>query len=168
MLRELFQRYATPFITGLFLISLVSGIALFLHIGSGTFRDMHEWLSVVLILPFGLHLWRNWKPMKTYFKKPAFGAAMGVSLLGALAFTVPTGTGSRADGPPQFALAHTMMGNSADKLAPLLGTSSDTLVNALKTAGFTAANSSDPLTTIAQQSGKDEFALVAVLNGVGK
>jgi len=61
---NLLNRYATPFITGLFVASLVSGVALFAHIGTGAFRDMHEWLSIVLIVPFILHLWRNWKPMK--------------------------------------------------------------------------------------------------------
>ena len=31
-----------------------------------------------------------------------------------------------------------------------------------------AANASDPLNTIAEKSGKDEFALASALNGVGK
>ena len=44
-------RYATPLITGLFLVSLISGLALFLHIGPGGLHPMHEWLSLVLILP---------------------------------------------------------------------------------------------------------------------
>lgn len=56
------RRYATPFITSLFLVSLVSGIALFFHVGAGWFHEMHEWLSMVLILPFFLHVWKNWRP----------------------------------------------------------------------------------------------------------
>ena len=165
---SLLQRYATPLITGLFIISLVSGVALFVHVGTGAFRGMHEWLSMVLIVPFVLHLWRNWKPMKLYFKKPAFAAAVGVSLLAALAFVIPTGSTSRPDGPPQFALVHTITGNSANQIAPLFGVSAEKLVEVLKTAGFTAANASDPLNTIAEKSGKDEFALASALNGVGK
>ncbi len=46
----MFSRYATPFITGLFLVSLISGIALFFHVGPGGFHGMHEWLSMLLIL----------------------------------------------------------------------------------------------------------------------
>ncbi|MCE8421489.1 DUF4405 domain-containing protein, partial [Rhodovulum sulfidophilum] len=53
-------RYATPFITGLFIVSLVSGLALFLHVGPSGFHAMHEWLSLLLIVPFVLHLWKNW------------------------------------------------------------------------------------------------------------
>jgi hypothetical protein len=165
---SLLHRYATPFITGLFIISLVSGIALFLHVGTGSCRGMHEWLSMVLIVPFVLHLWRNWKPMQAYFKKPAFAVAAGLSLLAALAFVVPTGTSNRPDGPPQFALARTILNHGADQVAPLLNTSPDRLVVQLKAAGFTAATASDPLSDIAQKSGKDEFALVAALNTAGK
>ena len=46
----LLQRYATPLITGLFLVSLISGTALFFHIAQSTFREMHEWLSLVLVV----------------------------------------------------------------------------------------------------------------------
>ncbi|MCB1455931.1 MAG: DUF4405 domain-containing protein, partial [Nitratireductor sp.] len=59
---DLLSRYATPFISGLFLVSLISGIALFFHVGPSGFHGMHEWLSMVLIAPFVLHLWKNWKP----------------------------------------------------------------------------------------------------------
>ncbi len=40
-------RYATPLTTGLFIVSLVSGIALFFHWGGAAFHGMHEWLSMV-------------------------------------------------------------------------------------------------------------------------
>jgi hypothetical protein len=44
---DFLNRYATPFITGLFLVSLISGIALFFHVGGALFHGMHEWLSMV-------------------------------------------------------------------------------------------------------------------------
>ena len=62
-MKSILYRYATPFTTGLFLVSLVSGVALFFHVGPAAFHGMHEWLSMVLILPFVLHMWRNWRPM---------------------------------------------------------------------------------------------------------
>jgi hypothetical protein len=58
---SILSRYATPLITGLFIVSLVSGVALFFHLGSAWFHSMHEWLSMVLILPFVLHIWKNWR-----------------------------------------------------------------------------------------------------------
>lgn len=66
---NLLSRYATPLTTGLFLVSLISGIALFFHYGTAAFREMHEWLSMVLILPFVLHVWKNWRPFLAYFKR---------------------------------------------------------------------------------------------------
>ena len=65
---KILSKYATPFTTGLFLVSLISGIALFFHFGPSAFHGMHEWLSMVLILPFVLHIWKNWRPFVCYFK----------------------------------------------------------------------------------------------------
>ena len=73
-MKALLLKYATPFIAGLFLVSLVSGVALFFHVGNATFHGMHEWLSMVLILPFVLHLWKNWKPLFAYLS----GAPMAI------------------------------------------------------------------------------------------
>ena len=70
-MRTTLLRYATPLITGLFLVSLVSGIALFFHVGSAYFHSMHEWLSMVLIAPFILHIWKNWRAFLNYFKRSA-------------------------------------------------------------------------------------------------
>jgi hypothetical protein len=85
-MNSMLQRYATPLITGFFLVSLISGAALFVHVGTGVFRGMHEWLSMVLILPFALHLWKNWRALTNYFSRPPFAIAMGVALVAALNF----------------------------------------------------------------------------------
>jgi hypothetical protein len=161
----LLQRTATPLIVGLFLVSLVSGTALFFHVGQGTFREMHEWLSLVLVVPFVLHLWKNWKPMANYFRKPALGIALALSLAMALPFALQSASGS-SDGPPQFALSHTLLDNSAAELAPLLNATPEAVMNTLQAAGFTATGPDQPLTAIASQSGKSEFELAAALNGV--
>ncbi|HSO47757.1 MAG TPA: DUF4405 domain-containing protein [Rhizobiaceae bacterium] len=62
---NLLMRYATPLTSGLFAVSLISGVALFFHLGQAAFHGMHEWLSMVLILPFALHLWKNWRSFLT-------------------------------------------------------------------------------------------------------
>jgi hypothetical protein len=163
-MQQALMRYATPFITGLFLISLISGVALFVHVGTGSFREMHEWLSMVLIIPFGLHIWKNWRAMTIYFKKPAFAVAMLLSLGAALGFVYQSNASSgRADGPPQFALTKALISNSPAKLAPLFGYTPESLVEHLKAAGFTAASAELSATDIAVKSGKDEFALAAAL-----
>ena len=163
-MNSIHQRYATPFITGLFLVSLISGIALFFHFGSNYFRGMHEWLSMVLIVPFILHLWKNWRPMTVYFKKPAFAVAMLASLIGAVAFAYPalTSTGS-AGGPPQLAFFRAVLANPVSQVAPLIGHTPESLVKQLQTAGFTIAAADMKLSDIVTRSGKNEFELAAAL-----
>jgi glucan phosphoethanolaminetransferase (alkaline phosphatase superfamily) len=157
------HRFATPLITGLFLISLISGVALFLHLGSGYFKNMHEWLSMVLILPFILHIWKNWRAMTVYFKKPAFVLSMFASLVAAAVFAYQaSGNSGRAGGPPQFAFAHAILDNSVEKVAPLLGYTAESLVAQLKSAGFEAA-AEQTLNDVASKSGKNEFQLIEAI-----
>ncbi len=59
-MKAFFNRYATPFVKGLFLVSLISGIALFFGIGQAYFHEMHEVLSMALIAHFILHTWKIW------------------------------------------------------------------------------------------------------------
>jgi len=160
---ETLKRYATPFITGLFLVSLVSGVALFFHVGNATFHEMHEWLSMVLILPFVLHLWRNWRAFLNYFGKLPFTLAMGVSLIAAIVFALPGSGEGGAGGPPQFAFAHTVMMATPATVAPVLGQDATKLVDMLKSKGFTAASPELALTDIAVKSNKSEAELAAAL-----
>jgi hypothetical protein len=158
----LFHRYATPLITGLFLVSLISGIALFFHVGQSSFHEMHEWLSMVLILPFVLHIWKNWRSFVGYFRRAPMAAALVVSLAAALYYAIPSPSaeGRRAGGPPQFAFTSAVLKNPASQVAPLLGSSAQDLDKRLVEAGFTAASPELPLSEIAARSGKSEGELL--------
>jgi hypothetical protein len=161
------QRYATPFVTGLFLVSLVSGVALFFHVGGRAFHGMHEWLSMVLILPFVLHLWKNWRPMTIYFRQLAFAVAMALSTLAALGFVVASmGASGQQGGPPQMAVFRALKAATPTALAPAMGTDAQAIVAALKARGFDAAASDVPLAEIATRAGKDDGALARALAGV--
>lgn len=162
---QVFSRYSTPFITGLFLVSLVSGIALFFHVGPGGFHGMHEWLSMVLILPFVLHLWKNWRPMTGYFRHMPMAVALVVSALAAGAFLAPTGARTTAGGPPQFQLAHLVLTQPLKDVAPAVGLAPDALTDQLTAAGYTVADSSQRLTDIASASGKTEAEMANLLIG---
>ena len=160
-MKLLLLRYATPMITGFFLISLVSGVFLFFHVGNSLFRGMHEWLSIVLILPFCLHIWKNWRPLINYLGRLPMTVALAASIASALAFALAPASG--AGGPPQMAFAHRIAGNSIEKVAPLLGDTTASLVVRLKEAGFSAAGPQLSLSDIATQSGKSEAELFSVL-----
>ena len=158
---NLFNRYATPLITGLFLVSLISGLALFFHIGPSGFHGMHEILSLVLILPFGLHLWKNWRPMLGYFRRAPMVVALALSTLAAGAFLIPTDSAT-AGGPPQFQLFNRIMAQPLQQSAPALGADAATLTSALVAAGYTVAEGAS-LAEIATASGKTEADVAAVL-----
>ena len=151
------NRYATPLTTGLFLVSLISGIALFFHWQSGWFHSMHEILSMLLIAPFILHIWRNWRPMTSYLRHAPMAIALVLSLGAALAFAIPaataTGAGGRG-GPPQMALVQKMLAAPLPDVAPVLGLSADALADKLEAAGFTLPAPGASLAEIAKASGR--------------
>ncbi|ETD90158.1 DUF4405 domain-containing protein [Rhodobacter capsulatus] len=160
-MNDLFNRYATPFITGLFLVSLISGVALFFHVGQSTFHEMHEILSMVLILPFVLHVWKNWRSVTNYVKRAPMWIALVVSLLISIPFAIPSGEGR--SGPPQFALAMAVMNAKIADVAPVFGTDGATLAAKLSEAGLKVTGPGDTLAAVGTASGKPVEAVAAAV-----
>ncbi len=158
------NRYATPLITGLFLVSLVSGIALFFHVGPAGFHGMHEWLSMVLILAFVLHLWKNWRPMTAYLRRLPMALSLALSVVAAAVFFVPTG--EARSGPPQFRLAQALYAATPEVAAPVFGLTGAELVEGLRGAGLSSAEAGRSLGEIAAASGKSEAELAVALLGL--
>jgi hypothetical protein len=165
-MKRIFQTYATPLTTGLFLISLISGIALFVYVGQGTFRGMHEWLSMVLIAPFLLHLWKNWRPMTNYLKNSKSLAALLLMFVIALPFAMGSSSEGRTGGPPQFALARSLLSKPMEIIAPALGTTPAAITDALQKAGIPAPQTDRSLSDLAKAAGKDDMAVAAILASV--
>lgn len=155
----LMLRYATPLITGLFVISLISGIALFFHVGQNYFREMHEWLSMVLIAPFVLHLVKNWRPFLSYFKRMPMAVSLVICLL-AGGYYAWQGAQGGAGGNPAMILAGAMQASSLAVVAPVFGHTPESLSTALVEKGYTIAATEKSLGEIATASGKDRFDLI--------
>ncbi len=167
-MKTLFSRYATPFTVGLFFISLGSGIALFFHFGNGVVNGMHEWLSMVLIPPFILHLWKNGRPFVNYFGRFPMTLALGLSLAAAIAFLIPAATGNASGGPPQMALVNKVMANSIGNVAPALGMTADQLKTKITAAGYKIDTADESLKDIATKSGHDPFELMIAISASAK
>lgn len=168
-MKDALFRYATPAMTSLFVISLISGVIIFFHIGPAWLHGVHEWLSMLLIVPFVLHMWRNWRPFVNYFKRAAMPISLAVGVAAVAAFgIVPAGAEGERSGPPQFALAATMVASTPAVVAPVLGVSPDVLVEKLKAAGFDTADASTPMKAMADSAGKKSADVYNVLNSVGK
>lgn len=156
----LFHRFATPLTTALFAISAISGIALFFHLVPSAFHAMHEWLSLVLILPFALHLWRNWKPFTAYAKRATLWWTLAASLAVAAVFAAPALTGTGGGGNPAFRAVTLMTQAPLSDLAPLLKTTPEALLGALNDLGAEARSADQTLAAIAPASGKPASELL--------
>lgn len=161
-MKSLFLRFATPLTTGLFLVSMVSGTALFFHLGPSGFHAMHEWLSMVLIVPIGLHLWRNWRAFAGYFRRAPMAVALAASLSVAGVFLVPGDQAAQA-GPPQFRLARLVLQSTPEELAPILGVSQEVLLGQLQAHGLPAVSSGVSVKDMADSTGMSDAELASAL-----
>ncbi|WP_156386332.1 DUF4405 domain-containing protein [Aureimonas sp. Leaf454] len=162
-MRSILLRYATPLTTGLFIVSLVSGVALFFHFEGRLFKAMHEWLSMILAVPFGLHLWKNWRPLVSYFKRPPMTVALLASLVGALAFAVPAMLAPPGGGNPMQAVLGAVQNGTIAHLAPLFGHTPDSLAEAMRGRGLVVASSQARLGEVAEASNRTARDMLPIL-----
>ncbi|GFZ90500.1 hypothetical protein GCM10011497_20130 [Elstera cyanobacteriorum] len=155
-------RYGTPLTVGLFLVSTVSGVALFFHLGTNLFREMHEILSLVLLVPVILHLWRNWPGFKNYFRRAAMPISLGLSLIAAGAYAYG-GWSKPNGGNPAIALMGAAQKAPLHQLAPILGLDESGAVTRLQQAGFTAARGTETIAGIAAQHKVSPMTVMAKL-----
>lgn len=151
---KLLSRWATPLISGIFIVSLVSGAVIFFGVGRAYFTAMHEWLSMVLIVPFALHLWKNWRPFLNYFRRPAMIVSCAASLAAALAFAAPGALSSGRGAPPERVAIELVRTTSISRVAPLLGETPEELRAALESKGFTVSSTEQSIADIATASEK--------------
>ena len=76
---------ATSFTTLLFLVVGISGVLMFFHLFSSQVKDLHEILGLAFIAAVLLHVFYNFKSMKTYFSKKVF---IGIAILALLVSNV--------------------------------------------------------------------------------
>ena len=159
-MQSFINRYATPLTTGLFLVSAISGIALFFHWLPSTFHGMHEWLSMVLLLPFVLHIWKNWRSLIGYAKRKTLIVPMVASLVIAVPFAASGLMSGGRGGNPAFQTIPLLTQARISDLAPVLKTTPDALLATLKQRGYKVASADDTLSTVATASGKQATELL--------
>lgn len=145
------HRYGTPLTAGLFTVSAISGVALFFHWGPRSFHAMHEWLSVLLLAPFALHLWKNWKPLLAYAKRRTLLIPLALSLLAAVPFAIMAGKGGRS-GNPTFQTVALMTRASLVDLAPVFQATPEALLRQLQQHGYKANSTHQSPNAIAAAS----------------
>lgn len=161
VMRDLLFRWATPLTAGLFLVSTISGVALFFGWQSGLFHEMHEILSMVLLAPVAVHLWRNWKPMLGYFRRAAMPLALAGSLAAGGFFAAEALSGAGRSGNPAMAMVKAVQSAPLSAVAPVLGLEEAALIARLEAAGITGASGSDTLSSLAASRGEAPMAMMA-------
>jgi hypothetical protein len=146
------SRYSTPLTLGLFAVSAVSGMALFFHLAPRAFHGMHEWLSIVLLVPFALHVWKNWAALVGYLRRGTMLVPVAACVLLGVALALPALTGGGGP-PPQIRAVQLLTTAPLVELAAVLGTSAEELRESLAERGVQVGSDADSLATVAASAG---------------
>jgi hypothetical protein len=161
-IRTFLFRISTPLTVGLFLVSAVSGIALYFHVGTTTFRAMHEDLSMVWLVPIILHLWRNWKVFANYFRTLAMPVSLVVCLLAA-GFYAYDSMSAPSGANPAGMLIGAAQSAPLSTLAPFLKLDEATAFKRLADAGIDGASAKDSVRDLASRSGRNGMEILGLL-----
>ena len=153
------NRYTTPLTLGLFAVSAVSGVALFFHWAPRAFHGMHEWLSLVLLLPFALHVWKNWPAMLGYLRRGTMLVPVAACLAAGAVFAVPAFSGAGGP-PPQIRAVRLLVQTPIAELAPVLGTTAEAMRTSLAARGIQQSSDADSLATVAAAAGRSPEELL--------
>jgi hypothetical protein len=151
-LNHFLHRYGTPLTAGLFVVSAVSGIALFFHWAPRSFHAMHEWLSMLLLAPLALHLWKNWKPLVAYATRRTLYIPLALSVVAAVPFAVLAAKGGGRAGSPASRTVTLMTETSLIDLAPVFRSTPEALLRHLQQRGYKASSTGQSPSTIGTAS----------------
>lgn len=152
---KLLRTHGTTLTIALFLISTLSGVFLFFHLYSSTFHAMHEWLSMVLIAPVAVHMWRNWPAFSSYFKKKTIYVPLIVTLLVGVMFAYPSLSAGKSGGNPMRVAVGAIQNGTIEQVAPLFKLEPSQLKERLLAKGYKVERENQPLSELAKASGKN-------------
>jgi len=167
ILKVIINRLATPLTAGLFLVSLVSGVALFFHLASGTFHEMHEWLSMLLVLPFILHLTKNWNGLMGYRRYHTLIIPILLCVIAAVPFAW-MGSHKSGGGNANGRVVRVLTQASLTTLAPVFKTTPQDLAAHLTQAGYTVTSNDETISDIAAAADENPIKVLQVLVPSGK
>ncbi|MQR99625.1 DUF4405 domain-containing protein [Gluconobacter sp. AC10] len=148
------SRYGTPLTTGFFIVSGVTGVALFFHWAPLAFHPIHEWLSMTLLAPFVLHVIRNWTPLVNYARR----RTLFVPLIIAFAACIPfffQAPGGHVGNRKTASIALPVLEHAPlSRIALLIRMDGDGLVRRLQEQGYTVQTADQTLEDIAKASSR--------------
>jgi hypothetical protein len=160
--------WATPLTIGAFALMATTGVLMFFHLDMGLNKLAHEWLGWVMVAGVALHGVVNWPAFKRHLLANRTGQAIvAVSLLVLAATFVIQPPAKEGGGSPPVRAMQAVLGGTLAQVAPLTGRSIDALQADLKTAGFAADDTNQPLKTLAGNDRERTGRLIGVLFNAG-
>lgn len=157
---------ATTMTMALFAVSAVTGVMMFFHILTPFVKDMHEWLSFILLAPIAFHVWRNRRPIYGYLKRRELIAPSAIAAVAVAGFLVPATMAPTKGGDPSRRLLTAMGEARVADIAPLVKRTPEELAAALASAGLSGAATDRTLGEIARASDKSQKDALRILGGL--
>lgn len=172
---KLAREWATPLTIGVFLVSAVTGLALFFEVDTGFGKLVHQWLGWVLVVAVVLHVAVNFASFR---RRLTVGAGRWLVLsLGLLAVATffepappppppeppPEPASADAERDPASAVATAVLHAPLTVVAALANASPETLASALRTAGFDVGAGDPSLAEIAGDDRDDRLRALSIV-----
>ncbi|MDX5593748.1 DUF4405 domain-containing protein [Pseudovibrio sp. SPO723] len=148
------KTYGTLFTLALFMVTAITGVTMFFHVAPAGFAFVHEWLALLLLVPVTLHLWKNWLPMKMYFRRKVVWVPLCLTLGLATVMTLPSVMAENASNPLTVTLT-ALQDSTVSEVAAIYDLAPEELAARLTAKGFTVTDTEQSLLEIAQASGKE-------------
>ena len=165
------KTWATPFATGAFTISAVTGLLMFFHIEIGLVEPVHKWLSWLLMGSILAHAVSNWKHFTVYFSQKAGRGVIGVAAVVTILSLLPlSGQNKKEHGKEhqgKIAL-QALESSSLETIALVVKTTPQNLAGQLGKSGIIVKDNSLTVKEIAKINGKPDKAVLAALLGQAK
>ena len=91
-------RLGTPMVAAAFVITALTGVLLFFHLGERLFKQLHEWIGLAMIVGAIVHIASNWRAMVKTMRKPPQWVFAALALVTTAAFVVPQLSGDAGPG----------------------------------------------------------------------
>ncbi|WP_316979345.1 DUF4405 domain-containing protein [Shumkonia mesophila] len=153
------QRYATAATASLFLVTGISGLLMFFHVGGKMFTSLHEWLGLLFVAAAALHVVRNGRGMVKLMKTARGWVLFGLTGIAAAAFIMAS-SGSSASNPVMD-LVRAVEKAPIATVAPVLGVTVEDLAVRLRGAGVDVTGADQTFAELAAGQGTSSLRLLA-------
>ena len=163
-LHALQYKHATVVTAITFVISGVTGVMVFFHLGSDYVMGLHEWLGMAMVVAAALHLTRHMKALGKQLQKPRAKVWLATGLL-ATAFFIGSAVYAPSGGNPMKAYAHQSMDASVSAVGSVLNLSDSDVLTRLESAGFTGIALDRTVNELASQNQVEVHDILEAMMG---